>query len=642
VSGQEPLSEDDPQAIGPYRLTARLGSGGQGQVYLGLQPDGEPVAIKIIYRGFDNEPTKIRFLREVEAARKVAPFCIAAVLTTGTHEGRPYIVSEYIAGPSMRELIEREGPRTPSQLERLAVGTITALAAIHQAGIVHRDLKPGNVILGHDGPRVVDFGIARAEDDQLNSRSGVFGTPSFMSPEQVGGARVGPASDVFSWAGTMFYAATGDAPFTGPNPLAVMNQVLTTVPQVGRVPPSLAIVLKRCFERDPALRPGSAEVLMTLLGNRSGAADEDWAHSESVVVMRAGAAVAAAESTGRTIPAPSRRQVLVGGGGFALAGIGGLAVTLALRGGASGATILKGHTTGVTALDFADLGDRTLLLSGSSDRTVRLWDPGKGTQVGGELRGHTGWVGAVRYFPLDGAPYAVSTSEDRTLRIWNLTDRREVAKLTGHTDWVGAVALNALGGVPVAVSAGGDRTVRVWDLVAHRPVGSVIRGHTNVVGALAIGSLHDRQVIISGDGNGRIRLWDLETHRPIGGELKGHIGQVDAIAYTELNGRPTAVSVGTDRLLHVWDLIDRRHTAYPGHTDRVHAVVTADLEGVKSAITVSNDLTLRVWDPATGKILHQEVVSTGIPWVVTAGTLGGETIAAVGGMDSFIRLRKQL
>ncbi|GAB3281026.1 hypothetical protein GCM10027589_08090 [Actinocorallia lasiicapitis] len=645
MPGPEPLSNDDPRAIGPYRLVSRLGSGGQGTVLLGLLPGGEQVAIKLLHEGFDDERTRLRFLREVDSARRVAGFCTAAVLGTGTHEGRPYIVSEFIPGPSLRDLITGEGPRSASQLERLAVGTITALAAIHQAGIVHRDLKPGNVIIGPDGPRVVDFGIARAMDDVTHTRSGVFGTPAFMSPEQFTSPRVGPASDVFSWATTLYFAATGRLPFDAPTPPMVMNKVINTEPDLRMVPPRFADLLARCFDKIPERRPPATELLLSLLGNRMETIERDWADPAPPDVLRVGAQVAAEDTTGRTLRLFSRRRVLAGGGLVAVGAAGAVAAGIVLKsrggGGLKDGALLKGHTTGVTALEFADTGDRTLLLSGASDRTVRVWDPITAKAQGAPLRGHTGWVGAVRFFPNEGEPFAVSAGEDRTLRIWNLNSHTEEAVLTGHGSWVGALAIDGVGGVPVVVSTGGDMTVRVWDLVGRKPLGSVMRGHENVVGALAMGSLSDRQVIMSGDANGKIRLWDLETHRPVGEPLEGHIGQVQALAYTVIGGRPTALSVGDDTLLHVWDLVDRRHTAYKGHTDKVHGLVAAEVDGVKAAVTVGNDMTLRVWNLADGTDLRPpRTVSQKIAWVVATGRVEGEDVIATGGHDTYIRLWK--
>ncbi|MBE1584774.1 protein kinase [Nonomuraea angiospora] len=258
-----PLRPGDPERIGSYRLVGVLGSGGQGVVYRGVGDDGREVAVKVLRLDHDEDVTK-SFLREVEAARRVAAFCTAAVLDAGMADERPYIVSEYVAGDTLQALVQASGPRSGGALDRLAISTLTALAAIHQAGIVHRDFKPGNVLMGPDGPIVIDFGIAKALD--ATTRTSVpVGTPAYMSPEQFRGERVGPASDVFSWAGTMVFAATGRTPFTGDTLAAVVNRVLSGAPDLTGVPPHLLGVIEACLSKDPSTRPDPTTLLQQLI-----------------------------------------------------------------------------------------------------------------------------------------------------------------------------------------------------------------------------------------------------------------------------------------------------------------------------------------------------------------------------------------
>ncbi|MBB6474116.1 protein kinase domain-containing protein [Sphaerisporangium rubeum] len=258
------LGPSDPERIGGYRLTGTLGEGGQGVVYLAEGPSGVRVAVKVL-RDVDAESHR-RFLREADTARRVAPFCTARVLDAGTADGRPYVVSEYIPGPSLAETVTSDGPRTGSGLQRLAVATLTALAAIHRAGVVHRDVKPANVILGPEGPVVIDFGIAR-DLGQGTTSTGLVGTPAYVSPELLAGHTPGTASDVFSWAATMVYAATGRTAFRGGNLTALLYAISTADPDLTGVPADLHPLLSASLAKDPTARPSATTLLRELTGD---------------------------------------------------------------------------------------------------------------------------------------------------------------------------------------------------------------------------------------------------------------------------------------------------------------------------------------------------------------------------------------
>jgi serine/threonine protein kinase len=266
-----PLEPGDPRALGQYEVIGRLGAGGQGAVFLGKAPGGEYVAVKLLHAQMANDPAaRARFTREVSAAQKVEPFCTARVLEADVQGDQPYVVSEFIDGPSLHDVVAHDGPRSAAELERLAIGTATALAAIHEAGIVHRDFKPNNVMLASDGPRVVDFGIARTVNSQesaVTATGMVVGTPGYLAPEQLTGAPLTPAVDIFAWGATMVFAATGQSPFEADTLPVIINRILNEEPDLSALPAGpLRDLIGRCLSKDAGLRPPAPQLLLNLLG----------------------------------------------------------------------------------------------------------------------------------------------------------------------------------------------------------------------------------------------------------------------------------------------------------------------------------------------------------------------------------------
>jgi serine/threonine protein kinase len=260
-----PLRQTDPSQIGRYRLVARLGAGGMGVVYLGVDPNGEQVAVKVLRPELaDNPEFRVRFGREVTMLTRVQGVCTVRVIAADTEAPKPFLVTEYADGPSLSEYIDTRGPLDAGMLYGLATGLAEALAAIHAAGIVHRDLKPSNVILTARGPKVIDFGIAQALDTTSLTKTGItVGSAGFMAPEQIIG-KAGTAADIFTWAVTIAYAASGQSPFgTGASDI-IMYRIVHGVPDITAVPPGLRPLVEAALAKEPRDRPSAPQLLSQL------------------------------------------------------------------------------------------------------------------------------------------------------------------------------------------------------------------------------------------------------------------------------------------------------------------------------------------------------------------------------------------
>jgi predicted Ser/Thr protein kinase len=394
VVNVQPLADGDPHRLGDYDVTGRLGEGGQGVVYLATGPAGSvgsvgsadstgpvgSVAIKVLHAQLiEDEPARARFVREVEVTKRVARFCTAQVLSAGLAEGRPYIVSEYVPGPSLHRQLRDDGPRRGSALDRLAINTATALAAIHQAGVVHRDFKPGNVLMGPDGPVVIDFGISRALDasgTMTSAVSQVVGTPAFMAPEQLADGVIGPHTDMFAWAITMVYAANGVPAFGHRSIPQVINRILHEEPDLGTLDGRLRPAVAACLSKDPSRRPTARRLMDELMGHNLG-----------------------------TFPSPSGAPGVPGGG---TAGFGTAGPDEPGRGAPGlGAAGLGTAGLGAAGLGAAGLGAAGL---GAADAAGRLSPPGTSADGGAGTAPTSGPVppdAGTAYLPAGGSPSSI-------------------------------------------------------------------------------------------------------------------------------------------------------------------------------------------------------------------------------------------
>ncbi|MGP3990599.1 outer membrane protein assembly factor BamB family protein [Streptomyces sp. 3N207] len=338
----EQLTQHDPRRIGPFEVLGRLGSGGMGLVYLARSASGRRVAIKTVRTELaEDQLFRVRFTREVEAARAVSGFYTAAVVDADPRAAVPWLATAYVPAPSLEEIVTECGPLPVQAVRWLAAGVAEALQSIHGAGLVHRDLKPSNVLVLEDGPRVIDFGIASGvSNTRLTMTNVAVGTPAYMSPEQARDSRsVTGASDVFSLASTLVFAATGHAPFHGANPVETVFMLLREGPDLEGLPDELRPLIESCMRMNAEERPTPADLQAQLAPHLFGAGSDDsgtvsaWLPSTAVSLIerrrggramrRQNAAAAAAAGAAEGAAAGGEGAGAVGGGNGAGAGAGG-------------------------------------------------------------------------------------------------------------------------------------------------------------------------------------------------------------------------------------------------------------------------------------------------------------------------------
>ncbi|MCX5406697.1 serine/threonine protein kinase [Streptomyces sp. NBC_00335] len=509
------LLPGDPQWVGPYRLDGRLGAGGMGQVYLATSPGGRKVAVKLIRPELAATPQfRVRFAREVDAARQVGGFHTAQVVDADPEASAPWLVTAYIHGPTLQQVVAQRGPLAPEEVRRLGAGLAEGLAAIHGCGLVHRDLKPGNVIIAEDGPRIIDFGIARAVDaSSLTATGSVIGTYAYMSPEQIRADRAGPASDVFALGSVVAFAATGRSPFDAPTLLTVVQRILDEPPALDGVDGRLRSLLDSCLAKDPADRPSVSDLPARFVddagsgtavvppprpeptvaltparhapappraeqprpatvrdpGVRGGAdADADpYAATRTGPVPAAPAAPAAPVPSAPEPSAPepatarvSRRTLLFGG--LAAAAAAGVGVPLLLN--RDDGNSLEGPS-GITALSFSP--DGKTLAASSTDGKIWRWD--LSTRQSTVTRVETPKYMQATVFSRDLA--LLVRAEENKVQLWDVGTGRSVATFTGaptgpaQEGFLHSVGLSPDGKTVAASSREG---LYVWDVPSGR------------------------------------------------------------------------------------------------------------------------------------------------------------------------------
>ncbi|MFF8832957.1 serine/threonine-protein kinase [Streptomyces sp. NPDC015131] len=260
------LRREDPRVVGSFRLHRRLGAGGMGVVYLGSDRRGQRVALKVIRPDLaEDQEFRSRFAREVSAARRIRGGCTARLVAADLEADRPWFATQYVPGPSLHDKVAEEGPLVAADVAAIGAALSEGLVAVHEAGVVHRDLKPSNILLSPKGPRIIDFGIAWATGASTLTHVGTaVGSPGFLAPEQVRGAAVTPATDVFALGATLAYAAMADSPFGHGSSEVMLYRVVHEEPHLAGVPDALAPLVRACLAKDPEERPSTLQLSMRL------------------------------------------------------------------------------------------------------------------------------------------------------------------------------------------------------------------------------------------------------------------------------------------------------------------------------------------------------------------------------------------
>ncbi|XVQ11060.1 WD40 repeat domain-containing serine/threonine protein kinase [Spirillospora sp. CA-255316] len=638
-----PLAQSDPRHVGPYRTLAELGRGGMGRVLLGSAPDGRLVAVKLVHARLVGVPGfRDRFRDEVAATRAVSGAYTAAVIDADADAPTPWLASVYVPGPSLHDAVRAAGALPVEPVLRLAAGLAAALLDIHRSGLVHRDLKPSNVLLAADGPRVIDFGVARAVEsgDGDQTQTGLLaGTPGFMSPEEADARQPTAASDIFSLGCVLAMACTGRGPFDGPGVPQTLYNVVHTAPVLDAVPGRLRPIVEACLAKDPDARP-APDRLLTMIGHVA-PSTRPWPPAVHRLIEERQAAIAGL-LTPPSPPARHRGRLLVAG---AIAGCATLTAAMLWAlwpGPAAGSRPapsasrstpppvswpLRGHTSTIQSVTFS--ADGRTLLTASEDHTVRKWDVASRTQRGTPLQ-HPDGVNDVALGPRDIAIY--TSGDDGSIRVWPMSGRGRQTGFDIRLGPVSAMAISPDGRVLATSSM--SRVVRLWDLDDGR-VGPALDTGAGSVEALAfapdsrtlaVGTTGTRENADTGNTEGHVQLWEVYDRRKIGEDLTGFNSWVHGVAFSP-DGRTLAAAGGDTARL--WDVTTRSPAGAPIDCRSTCRTVTFSPDG-RTLATAGGDTIARLWNLADRRQLGPDLKGhTGVIFSVRFSP-DGRTLATAG------------